>query len=105
MNAVAKSALRIESTHPALAGHFPGNPVVPGVVLLQRVASAWQAARGARIGKLDAKFMQPLLPDQDATIELREDEDGAHARFSIVHADGTVLACGTLEAAAGIVSP
>ncbi|MGH8146061.1 MAG: hydroxymyristoyl-ACP dehydratase [Rhodanobacteraceae bacterium] len=103
MNAIAKSALRIELTHPALAGHFPGNPVVPGVVLLQRVASAWQVARGARIGKLDAKFMQPLLPEQDATIELHE--DGAHARFSIVRADGTVLARGTLEPVAGIVSP
>lgn len=91
-----QTALRIESSHPALAGHFPGNPVVPGVVVLQRVAAAWQAWRGARVGKLDAKFMRPLLPGEDAVIELDESTTGT--RFSVVHADGTTLARGTLEA-------
>lgn len=97
MNTVLQSDLRVESTHPALAGHFPGHPVVPGVVLLERVAAAWKAARGARVGKLEAKFMQPLLPRQDASIELQE--DGARARFSVTRADGVVLARGTLEIA------
>lgn len=96
MNAQHQTALRIEASHPALAGHFPSNPVVPGVVLLERVAAAWKAWRGTRIGQFDAKFVHPLLPDEDAVIELREDVGGG--RFSVVRADGTTLARGTLGA-------
>ncbi|WHZ19355.1 MAG: hypothetical protein OJF55_001504 [Rhodanobacteraceae bacterium] len=96
MNAQHQTALRIEASHPALAGHFPGNPVVPGVVLLERVAAALKSWRGLAIGKLDAKFVRPLLPGEDAMIELCEDNGGV--RFSVVHADGTTLARGTLGA-------
>ena len=32
--------------HPSLPGHFPGRPVVPGVVLLDRVLAAIEAAHG-----------------------------------------------------------
>lgn len=96
MNTNHQATLRIDAAHPALAGHFPGNPVVPGVVLLERVAAAWQAWRGAGVGKLDAKFMRPLLPGEDAVIDLREDAAGV--RFSVTRADGATLARGTLEA-------
>lgn len=34
-----RTALRIGADHPCLPGHFPGRPVVPGVVLLDRVAA------------------------------------------------------------------
>jgi 3-hydroxymyristoyl/3-hydroxydecanoyl-(acyl carrier protein) dehydratase len=98
MSASFQTELRIDAAHPALAGHFPGRPVVPGVVLLERVAAAFKAWRGARVGKLDAKFMQPLLPDEDAVIDLRE--DGTRVRFSVIRADGAALARGVLDAAA-----
>ena len=32
--------LRIASDHPALAGHFPGRPIVPGAVLLDETLHA-----------------------------------------------------------------
>jgi 3-hydroxymyristoyl/3-hydroxydecanoyl-(acyl carrier protein) dehydratase len=91
--------LRIDPAHPALAGHFPGNPIVPGVVLLERVAAALRAWRGVRIEKLDAKFVQPLLPGEDATIELQA--EAACIRFAVRRADGVPLARGTLHAAQG----
>ena len=97
MNGTFQTTLRIEAAHPALAGHFPGRPVVPGVVLLQHVAAALRDWRGQRVEKLDAKFLQPLLPDERAVIELRE--HGAEIRFTVTRTDGAGLARGALQPA------
>ena len=85
--------LRIDAAHPALPGHFPGHPVVPGVVLLRAVADALRQWCGLRLCRFDAKFLAPLLPDQDARIDLQQ--DGDRVRFTI-RRDETVLARGTL---------
>ena len=94
MNDLQRMPLRVDPAHPALAGHFPGAPLVPGVVLLERVAAAWKVWRGGVVGGLDAKFVQPLQPGQDALIELRD--DGARVRFTVSREDGAVLARGVL---------
>ncbi|TAN03742.1 MAG: hydroxymyristoyl-ACP dehydratase [Rhodanobacteraceae bacterium] len=97
MSATHAVRLRVAPDHPALPGHFPGDPLVPGVVLLERVAAAWKAWRGVAVGRLDAKFLQPLRPGEDAVIALH-DED-ARVRFEVRRADGALLARGTLGAA------
>ena len=38
---------RVEADHPALAGHFPGRPIVPGVVLLDEALAAIEADSGS----------------------------------------------------------
>lgn len=99
MNAGFEQALRIGAEHPALPGHFPGAPLVPGVVLLEQVALALRAWRGQRLGRvLEAKFAAPLLPEQTATLRLAAAE-GARARFEI-RRDGVLLARGLVEGAA-----
>jgi 3-hydroxyacyl-[acyl-carrier-protein] dehydratase len=95
MTETAYSApLRIDASHPALPGHFPGNPVVPGVLLLNCVADALRQWRGQRLRRFDAKFLSPLLPGQDARIDLRE--DGTRVRFAVMRGEA-VLARGVLE--------
>lgn len=62
----------VAADHPCLPGHFPGHPLVPGVVLLERAIEAVQAAHGPLSGLRlpQVKFLLPLLPQQEATVEL-----------------------------------
>ena len=74
----------IDPAHPALPGHFPGNPIVPAVVLLERVAAAIEQAYGpqARLSRLPAvKFLAPLAPGEPVRIVL-ERADARVVRFS-----------------------
>lgn len=93
--------VRIASGHPALPGHFPGQPLVPGVLLLEHVALALRAWRGQRLGRvLEAKFVAPLLPEQTARLRLTEAvAGGARIRFEI-RCDDMLLARGVVEGAA-----
>jgi 3-hydroxyacyl-[acyl-carrier-protein] dehydratase len=88
----------IAAEHPALPGHFPGQPLVPGVVLLEQVAQALRAWRGERLTRvLEAKFMAPLLPGQVASLHLVQGKtDDARIQFRIQR-DGMLLARGTVE--------
>ena len=64
--------LRIEAEHPALAGHFPGEPLVPASVLLGALHDVIRELYpDCRVGTLQhGKFLAPLRPDQDAIIEI-----------------------------------
>ena len=56
--------------HPSLAGHFPGQPVVPAVVLLDAVLAAIRTRGDFVLRSIPAaKFLQPVLPDE--RVELR----------------------------------
>lgn len=85
--------------HPALSGHFPGNPVVPGVVLLEHVVSLLEANFGLQpaLHLPQVKFLQPLLPGQDAAVELITRGAGSW-RFRVLRGD-VVLATGDIAAA------
>lgn len=74
----------IAPDHPSLAGHFPGHPVVPAVVLLDFTARALGEALGRRVritAVPAAKFLNPLLPGQRFSVELQLDPAGRSARF------------------------
>jgi len=86
----------VSAEHAAFAGHFPGNPMVPGVLLLARVARAASAAFGASVGGVPAvKFLAPLRPGERFEVEL---EPPAHAavRFRVLRG-GALIASGTLR--------
>jgi 3-hydroxymyristoyl/3-hydroxydecanoyl-(acyl carrier protein) dehydratase len=86
----------IAKEHPAIAGHFPGNPVVPGVLILDEVLEAARQWRGrVRLkGVVSVKFTAPLKPGDAFSIELHEDGH-SHIDFEC-RLDGTRLAFGRL---------
>ena len=80
----------IDAAHPSLPGHFPGQPVVAGVVLLDQVAACLHRHHAGRFARLPAvKFLAPLLPNQVATLHFTL--DGPRARFRILRDDATIL--------------
>ena len=68
----------IPADHPSLPGHFPGTPVVPGVVILDEILAAlleWR--QGCHLtGIRTVKFLVPLKPEQPFTIHLQDDDAG-----------------------------
>lgn len=92
---------QIAKDHPALPGHFPGRPVVPGVVLLDRLRLALlealpDATESVRITALPAvKFLRPVLPEQAFRICLQGEPPAL--RFQIEADDGQVSAQGQLR--------
>jgi 3-hydroxyacyl-[acyl-carrier-protein] dehydratase len=70
----------IGANHPSLAGHFPGHPVVPGVVMLGEVMTAIRETAKENIefvGVPSAKFISTLHPGEPLTIRLDQQGDGA----------------------------
>jgi 3-hydroxyacyl-[acyl-carrier-protein] dehydratase len=89
----------VSALHPALAGHFPGNPVVPGVLILERVCRALQQSHGVTVAAVPVvKFQVPLHPDEPFAIRLEPAGAGRYS-FRVVRGD-TVVATGTIETGA-----
>lgn len=87
----------IPAEHPSLAGHFPGRPIVPGVVVLERVIDAIEAAHGELppLRLPQVKFLQPLLPGQAALVQL--EGQSPRWRFRVLRGED-VLASGEIVA-------
>lgn len=84
MSSAHTTSIRIAANHPSLPGHFPGQPIVPGVVLLDRVlseAARWLQRPVTPSSLPNAKFTAPLLPEQDAELQLKL--DGDELRFTL----------------------
>lgn len=87
----------IPASHPSLPGHFPGEPVVAGVILLDCIAALLEREGCGTLRRIPAvKFRAPLLPDEAA--ELRVAVTGKQLRFRVSRRD-EVLVSGEAELA------
>lgn len=84
--------LRIATDHAVFAGHFPGRPIVPGVLLLDLAQLEVQAATGLLPrGLALAKFLSPALPGEALSLDYQV--DGTAVRFDI-HCESRKVATG-----------
>jgi len=88
----------IPADHPALPGHFPGRPIVPGVVLLDHALSAIGAALNRPLDACrvsSAKFLSPVAPAEPLDIAFETTSSGA-VRFTV--------SAGERQVASGVLS-
>jgi 3-hydroxyacyl-[acyl-carrier-protein] dehydratase len=94
------AALPIAAGHPAFDGHFPGAPVLPGVVLLDEAIRAIELAAGgeARCWRVaSVKFLRAVAPGEALVLEQERLASGG-VRFTILSA-GQAVAVGALSPA------
>ena len=74
--------LSFEPDHPVFTGHFPGRPIVPGVMLLDRAQRTVESKTGLALEGLPvAKFLSPATPGD--MLELEYEIDESCVRFDI----------------------
>jgi len=92
-----ESALHVAADHPAYAGHFPGRPILPGVVLVAEALDAIAKASGHPIAAwtlAGVKFLHPVVPGTQLTLA-HETSDAGGIRFEI-RGGGRIVASGNL---------
>ncbi len=84
--------------HPAFVGHFRGQPILPGVVLLDQILIMASEAHGEQCWTIaQTKFLRPVGPGTPLKLTLSDRPNGSLG-FEI-NTDGGVIAVGVLEKA------
>ncbi len=104
-NGHIEATAEVPADSPWFSGHFPGEPILPGIALIHIVnqAIAQDAAGRGMILELGAlkrvKFMQPVRPGDVLTVNINGEETQSDDWFSfkIVHEDNIVCS-GSLAA-------
>lgn len=90
------TSFMIAHDHPSLPGHFPGHPVVPGVLILEKVFTLFEKGHpDFKIGGCTkVKFLKPLGLDMLSTIIFTA-QTANRSQFSVLQ-DQLIIATGCL---------
>ena len=83
----------VAADHPSLPGHFPQQPIVPGVLLLDHLLCQLQRATGRSVLCLrQVKFSAALQPQELAHARCEVDGDCAAFRVTVLRQGAAVTA-------------
>src|SRR5690606_22374712 len=89
------ASISLHGSHAVFQGHFPGNPVTPGVCMMQiikELAEKWAASPLMLKKARNVKFMAIINPVQHPNIQVEldvEEEDGSLSIKSTTSFEGT----------------
>lgn len=66
--------ISLNVNHPIYKGHFPDQPVVPGVCMMQIIAELTTTAIGKKVAikkANQAKFLIPIIPQKNPILEVK----------------------------------
>lgn len=98
-NDILACSIKVDPAQPVFAGHFPGQPILPGVFLLQFMLQALQTKYGkplhfSRLRRV--KFLRPIVPGDEIRIECQNVGLAWH-NCRVLAQDGIVLAQAEIE--------
>ena len=90
---VIKATLQLNEKHEIFDGHFPGQPVVPGVCMMQMVKEVVETAVGKKMllaKAIELKFLIVIDPNQSSILKLQlkysSEADGTiHVAANLFH--------------------
>ena len=92
-----EAELSFLASEPFFKGHYPGRPVTPGVMLIDKAVRAAEHMLGRKVAVKSirkVKFSAPVLPEETVLLKLDRRAEGESA-YSFSR-DGTQCACGIL---------
>lgn len=93
----AQLPLAIPSEHACYAGHFPGNPLVPGALLLKWIFAAVEQALCCKIVRAkQIKFLAIVKPGDHLTLEIAAGSSAAQLSLNVFARDRLIIK-GTIE--------
>ena len=99
----AEAVWSLAGTEPFFAGHFPGQPLVPGVLITEALAQVSGLAAGVtsgqgRLAHVDVRFEHPVPPPAEIMLQSRLTRTmGGLRQFDVVASvGGTVVARGSV---------
>ena len=96
----SKTVVRLLSSSPVYAAHFPGYPITPGVLLVQLATELLEERESVSLELsevVNVKFSAPVFPSEGNSVTFCFSPDGPMRWKVTVDADGVLCARMTLQ--------
>jgi 3-hydroxymyristoyl/3-hydroxydecanoyl-(acyl carrier protein) dehydratase len=88
--------IHFAANHPVGPGHFPGNPIIPGALLLDEIIRALGAGIDEPVVIKSAKFFRPLRPGEGVLVQFQSLSGGLKKFECHLAGENVLVASGTV---------